>query len=331
MRAVVVEKPGPAETLSVTETPAPAPGPGEISVDVSYAGVGFVDTLFRAGAFELPLPFVPGIEAAGHVREAGPGVTGFEPGAPVGVLLNDFGRGPRAGGYAEVAVAHASMATVLPADADLARMCALLINGVTGWLALHDLARVTDRDTVLVLGAGGGLGSITGRLAAAHGVRRVVGVFGSEARKPADGGEWTDMVLAADLTAAVAEITGADGGGGVDVVIDPVGGDLRTRAFDLLAPFGRQVVVGNASGQDPALSGDAVWLHSRQLLGLSLGGVAHAVPERVGAALSAVVDLVHRGVVREPAPAVLPLDRAAEVHAALENRTAPAKTVLAVR
>ncbi|WP_407560379.1 zinc-binding alcohol dehydrogenase family protein [Streptomyces sp. 184] len=328
MRAVVVEKPGPAGSLSVTETPAPSPGPGEVSVDVAYAGVGFVDTLFRAGAFELPLPFVPGIEATGYVREAGPGVTGFEPGAPVGVLLNDFGRGPRAGGYAEVAVAHASMAAVLPADADLARMCALLINGVTGWLALHDLARVTERDSVLVLGAGGGLGSITGRLAAAHGVRRVVGVFGSEARKPADGGAWTDLVLAAELEAAVAESAGADG---VDVVVDPVGGDLRTRAFGLLAPFGRQVVVGNASGQDPALSGDAVWLNSRQLLGLNLGGLAHVIPERVRAALAAVVGLVHSGTVREPAPAVLPLDRAGEVHAALENRTAPAKTVLAVR
>jgi NADPH2:quinone reductase len=73
-----------------------------VSVDVAYAGVGFVDTLFRAGVFPLPLPFVPGIEVAGRVREVGAGVTGLAAGQPVAALLNDFGRGSRAGGYAQI-------------------------------------------------------------------------------------------------------------------------------------------------------------------------------------------------------------------------------------
>ncbi|WP_165977731.1 alcohol dehydrogenase catalytic domain-containing protein [Nonomuraea diastatica] len=105
MRAVVVQQPGTVDALEPGEVPAPAPGSGEITIEVEYAGVGFVDTLFRAGAFDFPTPFIPGIEVTGRVREVGDGVTGFEAGQPVGALLNDFGRAPRAGGYAEVATA----------------------------------------------------------------------------------------------------------------------------------------------------------------------------------------------------------------------------------
>ncbi|MGP3974330.1 quinone oxidoreductase family protein [Streptomyces sp. 8N114] len=297
-------------------------------IDVEFAGVGFVDTLFRAGAFALPTPFVPGIEVTGRVREVGASVTGFAVGQPVGALLNDFGRGPRAGSYAEIAVAHASMAVPLPEGADLARVAGVLVNGVTAWMALHDLARLRVNDDVLVLGASGGLGGTVSRLAAVHPARRVIGVVGSEAKRTSAAEECTDVIVATDLVAAIDELTN---GRGVDVVVDPVGGELRAQAYERLAAFGRFLVLGNASGQDPALSGDAAWHGTRQLLGLSLGAVAHLVPEQVHTVISAVVDLTHRGVLREPAPSVVSLDDVVEVHRALENRTAPPKTVLAIR
>ncbi|GLY81241.1 quinone oxidoreductase family protein [Actinoallomurus iriomotensis] len=327
MRAAVVKTPGPAESLEIVDVPDPVPAQGELSIDVEFAGVGFVDTLFRAGVFALPTPFVPGIEVSGRVREVGAGVTGFAVGQPVGALLNDFGRGPRAGGYAEIAVAHASMAVPLPEGADLAGVAGVLVNGVTAWMALHDLARLGVDDDVLVLGASGGLGNTISRLAAVRPARRVIGVVGSEARRASAAEECTDVIVAADLAAAVDELTD---GRGVDVVVDPVGGELRTRAFERLAPFGRLLVLGNASGRDPALSGDAVWHGTRQLIGLSLGTVAHLVPEQVQTAISAVVGSTHRGVLREPAPSVVPLEDVAGVHRALENRSAPPKTVLAV-
>jgi NADPH:quinone reductase len=326
MRAVVVTTPGPAESLQMVELPQPSPGRGELSVDVEFAGVGFVDTLFRAGAFDLPTPFTPGIEVTGRVRELGPGVVGFQVGEPVAALLNDFGRGPRGGGYAESAVAHASMATPLPEDADLARIAAILVNGVTAWIALHHLARLNVQDDVLVLGASGGLGSTTSRLAAVHPARRVIGVVGSAAKRPS-AAACTDVILASDLETALNELTG---GRGVDVVIDPVGGELRTQAFERLAAFGRHLVLGNASGQDQPISADAAWLGTRHLIGFSLGGVGHLVPDLVRAAASAVVQLVHRDVLREPAPSVLPLDQVVDVHRALEGRSAPPKTVLAM-
>jgi NADPH2:quinone reductase len=327
MRAVVVTTPGPAESLQISTVPDPAPGAGEVSIDVAYAGVGLVDVLFRSGAIELPTPFTLGIEVTGHVRELGPGVTGLTAGQPVAALLNDFGRGPRAGGYAEIAIADASMLAPVPAGADLAQLAAVLINGVTGWIALHDLARLDIADNVLVLGASGGLGSITSRLAALRPARRVIGVAGSPAKREAVAAECTDVVIASELTTAVNELTE---GHGVDVVIDPVGGPLRTEAFGLLAPFGRHIVLGNASGEDPVISGDAAWHGTRQLSGLSLGGVAHLIPGKVAAALAAVTELLHRGSLREPPPAVRPFDQVIEVHRALENRSAPAKTVLAI-
>jgi NADPH:quinone reductase len=150
MRAVVVDTPGPVEALRLVDVADPCPGEGEVAIEVAYAGVGFVDTLFRSGAFDLPTPFIPGIEVTGHVRSVGPDVAGFTPGQPVAALLNDFGRGMRAGGYAEIAVAHCSMTAPLPVDADLAQVTAVLVNGVTAWIALCDLARLDVCDDVLV-------------------------------------------------------------------------------------------------------------------------------------------------------------------------------------
>ncbi|MGH3548113.1 MAG: alcohol dehydrogenase catalytic domain-containing protein [Pseudonocardiaceae bacterium] len=168
MRAVVVEKPGGPEVLRVVDGPAPSPDSGELSIDVDFAGVGFVDTLFRAGVFSLAPPFIPGIEVAGRVRELGAGVDGFRIGQPVAALLNDFGRGSRAGGYAEVAVARTGMVTAVPEGANLACVAAVLVNGVTAWIALHRLARLQTSDDVVVLGASGGLGGAASRLAAIY-------------------------------------------------------------------------------------------------------------------------------------------------------------------
>lgn len=112
------------------------------------------------------------------------------------------------------------------------------------------------------------------------------------------------MILAAQLGTALTEITD---GRGVDVVIDPVGGQLRAQLYERLAPFGRLIVLGNASGQDQALSSDAAWHGTRHLAGLSLGGIAHLGTAQISAAVSTVVNLVHRGVLHEPPPTPMPL------------------------
>jgi NADPH2:quinone reductase len=323
VRAIVVREAGGPSALRLEELPTPAPGPDEVTIDVAYAGTGFVDTLFRSGALPAPLPFVPGIEVTGTVREIGEGVPDLAPGDTVGAMLNDFGRGWRAGGYAAVAVAHRTMTVPLPSGADLARVTAVLINGVTAWLALRDLARTASTDSVVIFGASGGLGGTTCRLAALLPSRRVVGVVSRDvSRAPA---ACTDVVLSSEFDGWIADPANAP-----DVVIDPVGGGLRATAFGHLAPFGRQVILGNASGDDPPLSGDGAWHGSRTLSGLSLGATAHLVVPQVQAALYGLVDLMARGALDEPRPAVVPLGEAAAVHQAFADRTAPPKTVLDV-
>jgi NADPH2:quinone reductase len=323
MRAVVVSDTGGPEKLVVQELEEPEAGEGEVSIDVAFAGVGFVDTLFRSGALPLKTPFVPGIEVTGQVRAVGANVSGFDVGQPVAALLNDFGRTQRAGGYAQVAIAHQAMTTVLGTDTDLPVVTGALINGVTAWLALHDSAVVSPADTVVVLGASGGLGGITARLAAMVPCRRVVAVVSRDpARAPV---QCTDVVLTDDLEQWL-----GDSGNVVDVVIDPVGGRLRRLLFDHLASFGRHVVLGNASGEDIMFSSDSTWHGTRTLTGLSLGAIAHLRPETIKAALTAVVALVDRGLLAEPAPDVQPLSQVRHVHRAFDNRSAPAKTVLDV-
>lgn len=326
MRAVVVEEFGAADRLRTTELPVPEPAAGEVSIDVAYAGVGLVDTLMRRGDFPLALPLVPGIEVTGHVRATGPGVDGFTVGEPVAAVLNDFGRTQRLGGYAEVAVAHATMVAPLDAGADLARVAAVAVNGVTAWLALHDVARISPEDRVLVLGASGGLGATCVQVAAAHPVSAVIGVVGRDpSRAPA---ECTAVTLTDDLDQRWADLTED---GLVDVVVDPVGGALRQTAYAHLAAYGRHLVLGDASGDDRAFPGDGTWLESRVVAGLNVGGTAHLRPARMTEALRAVVGLVSDGVLCGTAPHVAPLDEAISVHRALEERTAPTKTVLEVR
>lgn len=325
MLAVAAVEFGPAEVLKVVSVPVPRPGPGEISIDVAYAGVCFFDTLIRSGAFPEPAPVVPGIEVTGRVRAVGPGVQGFASGEVVAALLNDYGRAQRAGGYAQVAVAHHTLAVPVPDGADLRQVTAVIVNGVTAWTALHCVARLSSRDRVLVLGVTGGLGAVAARLAALHPAAQVIGVVGrGPGRVPA---ECTDVIVASDFGERLGQL--ADDGM-VDVVIDSVGGPLRAAAFGRLAPFGRQVVLGDASGDDRPLSGDDAWLATRTLAGLNIGGIAHLRPDLLTDALTAVIALVARGTLNEPVPAVEPLGNARMVHAALESRTAPAKTVLAV-
>lgn len=325
MRAVLVDEFGPPDHLHVSERPVPEPGEGEVSIDVAYAGVGFVDTLLRSGAFPLSTPFVPGIEVTGRIRAVGAGVDGFPEGQLVAALLNDFGRAERAGGYAQVAIAHHTMTAHVPEEADLPAVTAVISNGVAAWLALHELARLQTSDRVLVLGASRGIGATTSRIAALHPAAQIIGVVSHDPERAPT--QCTDVAIGAELGDRLTELT-ADGN--VDVVIDPVGGPLRRSAFERLAPFGRHIIVGNASGEDPPLSGDTAWIQTRSLAGLNVGAIAHLQPSRVRDALAAIVALVARGSLQEPAAAIEPLENAASVHQAIEDRTAPPKTLLSL-
>jgi len=163
MRAVVIPRFGGPEVLEVRDLPAPAPGPGEVTIDVAYAGVNHAEVLYRRGDVDVPLPFTPGIEVAGHIRALGPDVTGLRAGQPVAALTT-----VDSGGYAEVVRVAAPLVfplDTLAPDLGLAVAAAFPSNTTTALLVLSTVAHLQKGERVLIHGASGGVGSVLGQMA----------------------------------------------------------------------------------------------------------------------------------------------------------------------
>jgi NADPH2:quinone reductase len=232
MQTVSIPRFGGPEVLTVVEKEARRPGPGEVSLDVAYAGVNYAEVLFRRGVVPgLKLPFTPGIEVSGHVREVGEGVAGLWTGQRVAALTIVGG-----GGYAEGAVAQASLVVPLPDGVPLAPGAAVPSNATTAYLVLREVAHLTQGETVVVHAAAGGVGSSLGQTARSLGAGTVVGVVGSPGK--VEYGKrlgYDDVVLSDGFEVAVADLTG---GRGADVAVDQVGGGVRRPSLELLRPAG---------------------------------------------------------------------------------------------
>jgi NADPH:quinone reductase len=329
MRAVSITTYGGPEVLELVDIPVPTPGEGEVTIDVKFAGVGFVDVLFRRGAFALTaLPLTPGIEVTGLVRQVGSGVHGLAIGMAVAALLNDFVNLPGCGGYAEVARARAALAIPLPPNTDLSSAAAALVNGATAWLAIHELARLRRSESVFVPGATGGLAGLICQLARRVGASPINGTVSRMEKREAALRLGYDDILAAELSTEW--LQNVYGQRGIDVVFDAVGGASRRIAFQHLAPLGRLVILGNASGADVAFSGDEFWHGSTTVQGLSLGRLTHLVPDKIATAAQEVLGLVANREIRTEPARVLPLSQAAEAHRLIESRSATGKMVLQV-
>jgi NADPH2:quinone reductase len=326
MRAISVAAPGGPEMLRMDERAIPSPRAGEVAIDVAYAGVGFVDTLFRRGVFPLPMPLTPGIEVSGHVRDIGPDVHHLAKGQSVAALLNDFVNLPGAGGYAEVALARAALTIPLRQNSDLATAAATAVNGTTAWLAIHDLAQLQAGETVLVPGAAGGLGSFLAQIAR-HARGRVFGLAASVAKQQ------VARDLGCEEVRSVSDPAWPDvlPTRGVDVVLDAVGGPARRLAFERLAPWGRLIILGDASGADSTFSGNGCWLGNKSVRGLNVGGIASLMPSRIVTAGRRVLDLIADGALLPPPTQIMPLADAAEAHRLIEGRRVTGKIVLDAR
>jgi NADPH2:quinone reductase len=319
MKAIVIRAFGDANGLNLEHVPPPEPGRGEVTIDVAYAGVGFVDTLLRAGKFDFAtLPLIPGIEVSGSIRTVGEGVTNLVPGQKVAALLTDFTvGGVGMGGYAEIARAKAALTVPLtPAD-DLVTAAATVVNGATAVMAV---GRLKPGAKVAISGASGGLGQSLIAAAKAAGATEVVAISGKGALHETLSRAGATKVVAPDDLGAVTD--------DLDAAFDTVGGELRLRLLRRLKTMGRLVLLGNASGANTALPGDEIWLRSLQVEGLATGGISSLVPERITDAARAALSLARH---RTGEIAVLDLHKAADAHLALETRRGPGKFVLKAR
>ncbi|MFH5207697.1 NADPH:quinone oxidoreductase family protein [Antrihabitans spumae] len=323
MRAIQVTRLDGPDAVELSEIDEPN-GDGKVIIDVHAAGVAFPDALQTRGLYQYkpPTPFVPGSEIAGVVRSAPEG-SGFAAGDRV-VGLTALG-----GGMAEVAALQPDLVFPLPDNVSLAAGAGLLFNDLTVHFALRKRGRLSDGETVLVHGAAGGIGTSTLRMASVLGAARTIAVVSTEekAQIARDAGA-TDVVLTDGWLAAVRELTQ---GRGVDIVLDPVGGDRFTDSLRSLAPAGRLLVVGFTAGDIPTVKVNRLLLNNVDVVGVGWGAWFMSHPKYLAEQWEQVQPLLASGKLVAPEPVTYPLDQAGAAIASLENRTATGKVVVTVR
>ncbi|MEA2450091.1 MAG: NADPH:quinone reductase [Thermoleophilaceae bacterium] len=326
MRALQIVELGGPGSLSLEDVPEPEPThmlspDGAVVVEVEAAGVSFPEVLQSRGEYQLKpeLPFTPGSEVAGTVRSAPDGAS-VEAGDRVAACC-------LLGGFAEVAVAPPFLTFKLPDTLDFEQGAGLVLNYHTAYFCLKLRGRLADGETVLVHGAAGGVGTAALQVAKGLGAKTIAVVSSDEKERVArDAG--ADEVVRSDgpWKDQAKEISG----GGVDVVLDPVGGDRFTDSLRSLGEGGRLVVVGFTGGSIPEVKVNRLLLNNTEVIGAGWGAYVMGKPQ-VNRDIGAEIDrLIESGHVRPIVGAHFPLDRGGEALELIDSRGALGKVVLDV-
>ena len=322
MRAVVCRKFGPPESLSVEEMPLPAPSDDEILVEVHAAAVNFPDLLIIQNKYQISLepPFIPGSELAGVVRRVGSGVTAVKPG--------DFVFGQTiVGAFAEHVTIPARTATVVPPETDLQAAAAFGVAFGTAYSALRSFARLQQGETVLILGAAGGIGLAALQIARLLGAR-IIAAASSEEKLAVckEYGVWATIDYRVEnLKDRVKSLTS---GKGVDAVIDPVGGPNAELAVRATGWRGRYVSVGFASGEIPRIPLNLLLLKGCELHAFNIATFLHNEPEEAERNRRELLDLFASGKLRPHVSSVYPLAETGRALLDLAQRKAIGKVVV---
>jgi NADPH:quinone reductase len=321
MRKIVCREFGPPSALALEDAAVAAPGPGDVALDIRAAGVNYVDALLATGRYQIkpPLPFTPGSDIAGTVAVVGDGVHDWAPGDQAMAMVG-------LGGFAERVVLPASLLFRVPPGLDL-RCAATCIQSYATMLFAYTRRTTLERgQTVLVLGAGGGIGLGAIDVAVALGAR-VIAAASSPAKLAAAraaGAAATIDYEGEDLKVRARALSG----GGVDVVVDPVGGRHADPALRALAAGGRFLVIGFAGGSIPALPLNQVLLNNRTVLGVDWGAWSFREPGANRELINEVLAMIAAGRLHPAAPTAHPLADAGRVLTDLLERRVTGKAVL---
>ena len=329
MRAIVVDGFGPPERLCVGEVAEPVPGPDEVLVTVHAASVNYVDLLVIGGTYQFlpPLPFIPGKGPAGVVAALGEGVTGLQVGDRVLAMAEQ-------GGYAEAVTVRADQCYRLPSSMPFTEAASLSLVYDTAWFALRERARLETGETVLVLGASGGVGQAAMQLAHVMGARVLAGILRPEraASVQAAGADAVIDLSAADLRDSLrAQVYAVTEGRGADIILDPLGGAIFDAAIRALAWRGRLVVIGFAAGAIPTIRTNYLLLKNIEISGLQISDYRKRRPAQVAVCFAEIFRLYEQGKVQPAVPVRFPLARAGEALAALRDRHIAGRAVLQLR
>ena len=330
MRAIVIDEFGPPERLGVAEAPMPVPGPGEVLVEIHTAPVNYVDMLVVGGTYQFlpPRPFIPGKGPAGVVTVLGSGVTTLRVGDRVLAMAET-------GGYGEAVALGAEQCHRLPARMSFVEAASLSLVYDTSWVALRGRARLVRGETVLVLGASGGVGHAAVQLARAMGARVLAGISRPE-REAAARAAGADAIIdlsRPDLRDSLREqVYALTDGEGADVIIDPLGGAVFEAAIRALSWCGRLVVIGFAAGGGiPTLKTNYLLLKNIEVSGLQISDYRKRRPAELATAYAEIFGFYELGLLKPAAATIFPLERAGEALAALRDRRIDGRAVLRLR
>ncbi len=322
MRAARVTRlDGPA-AVTLGEAPEPSLEPGQVLVDVHEVGVNFPDVLMSKGLYQArpELPFTPGSECAGVVRDAAPG-SAFSPGDRVAAF-------PMLGSLAETVAVPESMVFPLPDSVSFTAGAATLMNYFTVHFALLRRGHLEAGDTVLVHGAAGGIGTAAIQLAKAHGARVLAVVSTEEKAAVATSAGADETLLDTEFLTRAKELTN---GRGVDIVVDPVGGDRFTDSLRCLAIEGRLLVIGFAAGAIPEVKVNRLLLGNLSVVGVGWGAYLMSDPSFARRQWDELLPLLEQGVLDPPISSTHDLADVAGALAELDERRAVGKVTVRVR
>ena len=317
---MLVQELGSLDALRVVEMESPELIAGHVRIAITACGLNYVDSLMIEGKYQIkpPVPYRPGSEVVGKVIEVSPDVTNLKVGdrvfAPIGV-----------GGFSDEAVVSATRLLPIPDELTDGQGATFMQSYLTAWFAFHHRAIVREGATMLVLGAGGGVGLAAVDLGVAMGLRVIAAASSEEKRQLAlDRGAFAAIdVLTEDVKARTRELCG----GGVDLVYDPVGGDLAEPCLRALAPFGQYLVVGFVGGI-PRLPANHVLLTNRTVVGVDWGAWVGRHQAENAVMLMEVLSFIKQGKLHPVEPVTYPMSHAVQAMRDLQNRKIAGKVAL---
>ena len=322
MKAVLCKEYGPPESLVIEDIPSPRPGKGQVVITVKACGVNFPDTLIIEGKYQFKpaLPFSPGGEVSGIVKELGEGVNTVKVGDRV-IAFTGWG------GFAEEVVTEAAKLIPIPGDIDFATAAAFTLVFGTAHHALKDRAHIKPGETLLVLGAAGGVGLASVGLGKLIGARVIAAASSDEKLEVCKQHGADDVInyTNEDLRERVKTLTG---GNGVDVIVDPLGGNYSEPALRSIAWNGRFLVIGFAAGDIPRIPLNLTLLKGCSIVGVFWGSFTEHEPRHNQENLQELLTWLTEGKLKPHISATYPLGHAADALNDVLNRKVKGKVVL---
>ena len=323
MKAIRVHELGDPDVMRLEEIEKPAPREGEVLIQVAAAGINYADLSQRQGTYltRTHVPMTPGLEVAGTVAELGPGVSTPAVGTRVAAFAN--------GGYAEYATAAASAVLPIPSHLDFSRAAAFPLQGLTAYQLLRESARLEQGESVLVHAAAGGVGTLAVQLARLMGAGKVLGTASRASKLELVSRLGADAAINYTEENWVEQVKQATDGKGANIVLEMVGGQIAEQSLQALAPYGRMVVFGRASGEVAQFTGVQLMYKNQAIIGYWLSAWMQR-PDRIAHAVSELMRYLAAGQLEIVVGATFPLAEAAAAHRAIAARQTTGKVVLLV-